>query len=330
MDASPAPHLAPWLTRRAAPERPPVLTVGTMNFGARTPAPEAERIVARALERGVRFFDTANSYENGESERILGRALRGRRAEVGLATKVGLARVKGRPEGLSAGTVTRSVEESLKRLGVDAVDLLYLHAPDRSVPAEETLSAVQRLWREGKVRHWGVSNFAAWRILELNLASDALGLPRPGVSQVLYNLLVRQLDVEYFDFTARHPLHTTVYNPLAGGVLTGRYAPGASAPQGSRFESNRIYQRRYFSERFLALSQAFGAVAKDAGLGLVELAYAWLASRPGLDSILVGPGSVEHLDAALDACARTLPPEVLQRIDTVHREYLGTDATYAR
>lgn len=333
MDASLAPHLAPWLTRRTAPEQPPVLTVGTMNFGARTPAPEAGRIVARALERGVRFFDTANVYGNGEAERILGRALREQRAQaggVGIATKVGLARIKGKPEGLAGAQVTSAVEASLQRLGVDGVDLLYLHAPDPSVPAEETLEALHRLWKAGKVRHWGVSNFSAWRILELNGKSDALGLPRPAVSQVLYNLLVRQLEVEYFDFTLHHPLHTTVYNPLAGGLLTGRYLASAAIPEGSRFDGNRLYQRRYLTERLRALVGEYAAVAKDAGLDLVGLAYAWLAGRPGVDSLLVGPGSVEHLDAALDACARRLPAEVLARIDAVHRDYLGTDASYAR
>ncbi len=330
MDASPSPLLAPWLGRRTDPERPPVLSVGTMNFGARTPAAEAERIVARALERGLRFFDTANAYGNGEAERILGRALRGRRGEVGIATKVGLARIKGKPEGLAGPQVRRAVEESLGRLGVETVDLLYLHAPDPRTPPEETLEAVHQLWTAGKVRHWGVSNFASWRILELNLRSDAIGLPRPAVSQVLYNLLVRQLEVEYFDFTASHPLHTTVYNPLAGGLLTGRYAPGAQVPEGSRFDGNRLYQRRYFSERLLSLAREFGAVAQEAGLGLVELAYAWLASRPGVDSILVGPGTVEHLDAAIDASSWRLSDEVLQRIEAVHRAYLGTDACYAR
>lgn len=330
MDAPPAPFLAPWFTQRTTVEQPPALTVGTMNFGARTPAPEAERIVARALERGLRFFDTANLYGNGESERILGRALRGRRAEVGIATKVGLARVRGKPEGLSAEQVTRSVEASLLRLGTEYVDLLYLHAPDPSVPAEETLAAVQRLHEAGKVRAWGVSNFAAWRILELGLKSEALGLPRPAVSQVLYNLLVRQVEVEYFDFTVHHPLHTTVYNPLAGGLLSGRYAPGAAIPEGSRFDGNRLYQRRYFTERLLALVADYGTVAREAGMTLVELAYAWLARRSGVDSILVGPGSVEHLDAAIDACERRLPDEVLQRLDAVHRAYVGTDASYAR
>ncbi len=330
--AAPSPALARWLEPRpAAPDAPPaVVAVGTMNFGARTPAPEAARIVARALERGVPFFDTANSYGNGEAERILGQLLRGRRTEVGIATKVGLARVRGKPEGLSGAQVVRAVEDSLKRLGTDHVDVLYLHAPDPTSPVEETLEAVHGLLRAGKARHWGVSNHAAWQLLELRSLCDARGMPRPALSQVLYNLLVRQVEVEYLPFTRRHPLHTTVYNPLAGGVLSGRYTPGATIPSGSRFDGNRLYQRRYWSERLLEQAERLRTVAEAAGLTLLELSYAWLAGRPGVDSVLVGPGTVEHLDAALDACAKRLPPEVVTRADEVHREWLGTDATYAR
>ncbi|HEX8704234.1 MAG TPA: aldo/keto reductase [Myxococcaceae bacterium] len=323
--------LASWLTPRP-PDSPvrPVLAVGTMNFGARTPAPEARRIIDRALERGLRFFDTANLYGNGESERILGQALRGRRDQVGLATKAGLARVNGRPEGLGAARVERALEESLGRLGTDYVDLFYLHQPDPATPLEETLEAVDRLLRAGKARHWGVSNFGAWQILELNHLCDARGMQRPAVSQVLYNLLVRQVELEYLPFTRRHPVHTTVYNPLAGGVLTGRYAPGAPPPPGSRLVTNKLYQARYGSNRQLEQAEALLAVARTEGVDPVTLAYAWLAGRPGVDSILVGAGSVEHLDAAIDARERTLSPEALARIEELYRDSLGTDARYAR
>jgi len=329
--STPSPQLAPWLAPRPEGQaQRPVLSLGTMNFGKRTPAAEARRIVDRALERGVRFFDTANVYGNGESERILGQALRGRREEVGLATKVGLARIQGRPEGLSAARVERALEESLERLGTSYVDLFYLHQPDPATPLEETLEGMGRLLRAGKARHWGVSNFAAWQILELNQLCDARGLPRPAVSQVLYNVLVRQIELEYLPFTRRHPLHTTVYNPLAGGVLTGRYAPGAPLPSDSRLSSNRIYQGRYGSGRLLEQVEALRAVAQAEGMDLVTLAYAWLAGRPGVDSVLVGPGSVEHLDAALEAWSRPLSPEALARIDELHQAFLGTDARYAR
>ncbi|MCI0673497.1 MAG: aldo/keto reductase [Myxococcaceae bacterium] len=323
------PPLTAWLSPRSA-ATPALVTVGTMNFGTRTPAAEAERIVARALERGCVFFDTANLYGQGESERILGRAVKGRRTEVGIATKVGLARVRGRPEGLAPDTVRRSVDESLSRLGTDHLELLYLHAPDAETPAERTLDALAELMAAGKILHWGVSNFAAWQVLELRMLAQARGLPPPAVSQVLYNLLVRQVEVEYLPFTRRYPVHTTVYNPLAGGLLSGRYTSGAEVPQGSRFDKNPLYQRRYWSPRMHALAVRYAEVAADAGMSLLQFSYAWLAAREGVDSVLVGPGTLAHLEAALDALAMPCPPDLLARVDAVHREYLGTDASYAR
>ncbi len=320
--------LTPWLRPRTS-ERA-ALAVGTMNFGGRTPAAEAERIVACALERGLPFFDTANSYGDGEAERVLGRALRGRREAVGLATKAGLARVRSKPEGLSPEALRAAVEASLQRLGPDYVDLLYLHQPDPHTPVERTLEALGRLLQEGKVRSWGVSNHAAWQLLELKTLAPTAGLPPPSASQVLYNLLVRQLDVEYLPYTRRHPVHTAVYNPLAGGLLSGRYAPGAAIVPGSRFAGNRFYQRRYWSEPLLAQAARLETLAKAEGLSLLELAYAWLAQREGVDSVLVGPASVEHLEAALAAVQRPLSPALLARVDEAQRERTGTDASYAR
>jgi aryl-alcohol dehydrogenase-like predicted oxidoreductase len=321
-------NLSPWLAPRAGGRA--ALAVGTMNFGGRTSPAEAGRIVACALERGLPFFDTASSYGDGEAERVLGQALRGRREAVGIATKAGLARVRGKPEGLSPEALTSAVDASLQRLGTDFVDLLYLHQPDPHTPLEQTLDALGRLLQAGKVRGWGVSNHAAWQLLELQGLAKSAGLPPPAASQVLYNLLVRQLDVEYLPFTRRHPVHTAVYNPLAGGLLSGRYAPGAAIAQGSRFAGNRFYQRRYWSERLLAQAARLAALAQTEGLGLLELAYAWLAQREGVDSILAGPGSVAHLEAALAALQRPLSPALLARVDDAHRDFLGTDASYAR
>jgi aryl-alcohol dehydrogenase-like predicted oxidoreductase len=306
------------------------VALGTMNFGKRTPAAEAERIIARALERGVTVFDTANAYADGASERILGRALAPVRDRVIVATKVGAARAAGKPEGLSRAAVLRAIDESLARLGTGHVDVYYLHVPDHAVPLAETLAAVGELIEAGKVRALGVSNFAAWQILEMMALWHSGRGPRPVVSQVMYNLLVRQIEVEYVGFTRAHTVHTTVYNPLAGGLLTGRHERGAAPVKGSRFDKNRMYEGRYWSPRFFDLVDAYAAVAKEAGMSLVELSYAWLAAQPHVDSILVGPATMEHLDAALDACARALPPEVGGRIDAIHRAYLGTDASYVR
>ncbi|HMC33417.1 MAG TPA: aldo/keto reductase [Myxococcales bacterium] len=303
---------------------PPALVVGTMNFGKRTPEPEAHRIVQRALERGLTFFDTANVYVDGESERILGRALGKRRPEARIATKVGIGG-KSDSEGLAPERVTAALEESLRRLGTDRVELYYFHKPDHSRPHEPSLRAMEKLINSGKVGAFGASNYASWQLLEMIQA----GL-KPRVSQQIYNLLVRQLEIEYFRFARKYGVHTTVYNPLGGGLLAGKVKRDAPPETGSRFDRNPMYQRRYLSDRFFDLADAFARLAAEAERGPVELAYQWVAARPGVDSILLGPASVEQLDAAIEAVARPLAKEVVDRADELHRAFQGTDASYAR
>jgi aryl-alcohol dehydrogenase-like predicted oxidoreductase len=321
-------RIEPWLAPRSA-DSPSALSVGVMNFGKRTPAAAAERIVRRALERGLPFFDTANVYGSGESERILGRALGKDRKDAFIATKVGLFGMPAKTEGLSAGAIARAIDESLARLGTDHVDLYYLHAPDPKVPVAETLDAMKAVLDSGKARAWGVSNYASWAILEIDQLADARGMPRPAVSQVLYNVLIRQLEVEYFAFARRFPIHTTVYNPLAGGLLSGKHLR-EQIPKGSRFDGNAMYQRRYWSERFFALVDSVTGVARDESLSLLELSYAWVAHRPGVDSVLLGPADVAQLDAGIDGAGKTLSAEASRRLDELLTAYAGTDAKYAR
>ena len=321
--------LAPW-TRPRDPAGKPLLAVGTMNFGKRTPEPESIRLVHHALERGITLFDTANAYVDGNAERILGKALADRRERAIVATKVGFGRTAGKPEGLGRARVLGAIDESLGRLGMEFVDVYYLHVPDHGTPIEETLDAVQALLEAGKIRSWAVSNYASWQILEMLQIAERRGMPRPVMSQVLYNVLIRQLDIEYFRFARKYGLHSTVYNPLAGGLLSGRHAASAEPPKGSRFEKNPLYQRRYWTDRFFELASAYREVAEGEGMTLVELAYAFLAGSPGVDSILVGPGTIEHLDAAIDACTKELSPEARRRVDELYRDFQGTDASYAR
>jgi aryl-alcohol dehydrogenase-like predicted oxidoreductase len=301
-----------------------------MNFGKRTSAGESERIIERAIDRGLVFFDTANMYVEGESERILGRSLRSRREQAGIATKAGVGKNPGKPEGLSRDRVLAALDESLKRLETDYVDLFYLHVPDHSTPLEQTLDAIEELLAAKKILHFGISNYASWQILAIMMSCDRRGIERPVVSQVLYNMLIRQIEIEYFKFVRAFPLHTTVYNALAGGLLSGRHSLSAGIPQGSRFENNRLYQQRYWTARFFELIDAYGTVAKQEGISLVELSYAWLAGRGSIDSILIGPASVEQLDAAVDGCGRVLSAEARARIDEIHTAFAGTNTFYAR
>jgi len=304
------------------------LVLGCMNFGKRTPEAEARAIADLAIERGVRLFDTANAYGDGESERIVGRILAGRRDAVHVATKVGWWR----REGLSKGRVIASLDESLGRLGMDHVDLYYLHVPDHETPIEDTLEGVAAVLASGKARRFGLSNYASWQVLEVLSVCDRMGIPRPAVSQQLYNLLIRQLDLEYWRFARKYTLHTTVYNPLAGGLLTPKRVASADATPaaGTRFHKNSLYQRRYLSDVFLDAANELESLATERGLTLVALAYAWLARHPNVDSILVGPGSVAHLRDAIAALDVVLDDDTRAAIDTIYRRQVGTDASYAR
>ena len=300
-----------------------------MNFGKRTPEAESQRIVRRAVERGLRYFDTANVYNAGESERILGRALGRERKDCFIATKVGLFGIPKKREGLSAPVIARAIDESLARLGTDYVDVYYLHAPDPNVPIEETIVAMKAVLDSGKARAWGVSNYASWQVLEIDTLADKHGMPRPAISQVLYNVLIRQLELEYFPFARRYPIHTSVYNPLAGGLLAGKHRQDA-VPEGSRFDKNALYLKRYWSSRFFELVTAIGEIAAQEGLRLLELSYAWVSWHAGVDSVLLGPGDVAQLDAGIDGAAKRLSAEAVRKIDELHLAFAGTDAKYAR
>jgi aryl-alcohol dehydrogenase-like predicted oxidoreductase len=306
------------------------LALGTMNFGKRTPEAEARAIIDLGLEHGVSLLDTANAYVGGESERIVGRAVKGRREAFRIATKVGFGTQGGKPEGLSRERVIAALDESLERLGTDYVDLYYLHVPDYGTPLGETVDAIATVLESKKARTWGVSNFASWQILQLMRLADERGIARPHIAQQLYNLLIRQLDIEYWKFTRAFPVHTTVYNPLAGGMLSGRHARDKSTFAGSRFDGNKFYQGRYAHDAVFDRVEQLTAIAKGAGMTLVELSYAWLAHREGVDSILVGPGTREHLSDAITAVKKPVSKETLKAIDAAWVEWMGTETTYAR
>jgi aryl-alcohol dehydrogenase-like predicted oxidoreductase len=321
--------IAVWTAKRSAGS-PVRLALGTMNFGRRTPEPMARQIIDRALELGITFLDTANVYNDGESERVVGRAIAKRRDRFIVASKVGLQKSGTRGEGLSRARIIMACDESLTRMKTEYIDVYYLHAPDPETPIEESVSAMHALMAAGKIRGWGASNFAAWQLLEMMGISDKNHGAPPCLSQVIYNLLVRQLEVEYFKFAAHVGLHTTIYNPLAGGFLSGRYKPEDTAVSGSRFDGNVLYRKRYWSPRLFGLVDSYRAVAQREGMSLVELSYAWVAGQKGVDSILIGPGAIEHLDAAVAGTKRELSAVTRRDIDDIHLAYLGTDASYSR
>jgi aryl-alcohol dehydrogenase-like predicted oxidoreductase len=320
-----SPSLDAWIARRGA--SPAALALGTMNFGRRTDEAESMRILDRAVERGITLLDTADVYTDGASERIVGRFLAKKRDRVLVATKVGLARKGGKREGLSPKAIGAALDASLSRLGTDHVDLYYLHAPDPDTPIEETLDAVAEEIARGRVRRLALSNYAAWQILETAPLCLARGFDPPRVTQTLYNLLARSMEAELAPFARKYGVHVTVYNALAGGLLAA--SRGAHVAKGARFQ-NPLYARRYGSARLAELAEAYRALAEKAGVSLLELAYGFLAASPDVDSILLGPASVAHLDAALDACARPLSADVLADARSMHEALTGTNASHVR
>ena len=334
-----AADLVPWSLRRTSTTVAPLLVIGTMNFGKRTDQAEARRILDAAFEQGLTHWDTANAYVDGEGEKIVGNALRGRRDRVLLATKVGLLRVGGttdgllqkggRAEGLSRSRIVAACEESLKRLGTDYIDLYYLHVPDPVTSIRESVLAMGELVRSGKVRAWAFSNYSSWQALEMLTWCDGSGVPRPLLAQQLYNILIRQLDLEYSRFANRYSLPTCAYNPLAGGLLA-RPSAGADPEAGSRFDGNAMYQGRYWHQITRDRVEEYRGIARECGLDLATFAYAWLASRENVDSIIAGPGTAAHLNAALEGIRTPLPPEIMARVDAMHVAHQGTNASYAR
>ena len=303
--------------------------LGAMNFGTRVSDAESKSIIGHAIERGITHFDTSNSYGDGTSERIVGDAM-GKAVDVTLATKVGMGKSRGKSEGLSPKTIVASVEASRKRLRRETIDVLYLHAPDPETPIEQTIGAIVKLIDERKIRRWGVSNYAAWQVAEILLFCAAQQVPRPAISQVLYNVLVRQIELEYMPFAKARALETVVYNPLAGGLLSGKYSHDDPPTSASRFAKNKLYQRRYWSRPMFGRAAALEEVARDAGRSLLSLAYGFVAANDGVSGVLVGPSAAAHVDAAILAMSEPLNASILKKIDEIEMAMSGTDARYAR
>lgn len=288
------------------------LCIGTMTFGDRLDQAEADRAVAAALDHGINFFDTADIYtiqQHGISEEILGKALGNRRKDVVLATKVGGPMgMDPDQRGLGRKHMHQGVEDSLKRLGTDYVDLLYFHWPDRSQSMEEIIASANELIQAGKIRHYGISNFCGWEVCEMVLTAKAMGLQPPVAGQYVYNLLNRGIENEVVSMLERFELGLTTFNPLAGGMLTGKYAAGAM-PSGSRFDDNPGYKARYYNDKNLDATVELAEMAKALDVSLIDFAICWLLSRKHLTSVILGfsntaqlvqnMGAVEHLGKEL-------------------------------
>ncbi|MCS7475447.1 aldo/keto reductase [Umezawaea endophytica] len=291
--------------------------LGTMMFGqAGNPdADECARIVHRALDAGINFVDTADVYSGSESEVILGKALKGRRDDVVLATKVnGSMGADPNRGGSSRRWIVTEVEHSLRRLGTDHIDLYQVHHPDPLTDVEETLSALTDLVRDGKVRAIGSSNFLASEIVEAQWVAERRGLHRFRTEQPTYSVLNRAVEHEVLPTCQRYGMGVLVWSPLASGMLTGRYRKGMARPDNARMH---WVSRHLTDERKLDAVEQLIPVAAEAGLSLTHLAMAFAVAHPGITSAIIGPRTLDHLEDLLAGAATVLDDAVLDRIDRI-------------
>jgi len=278
------------------------LCLGTMNFGGPTREEESIAIINRALDAGINFIDTANRYNDGESERIVGRALKenGKRDQVVLATKVYNPMGDGpNDRGVSRYHIMKACEDSLRRLQTDRIDLYQLHRPSLTVPQDETLRTFDDLIRAGKVRYIGCSTHPAWMVMEALATSERHGLNRYVSEQPPYNLLDRRIENELIPLCQKHGMAILPWSPLGGGVLAARYSIDGEVPEDSRAARGRRHflARITLSAREVAIQ--VGEMAQARGLTPAQLALLWVKDQPGVTSPIIGPRTLEHLEYAI-------------------------------
>jgi len=274
---------------------------GTMLFGGRTEEAVAARMVARAREAGVNFIDTADAYVEGRSEEIVGRILGKDRPQWVLATKLANKMGDGpNQQGLSRKWIMDAVAGSLRRLGTDYIDILYLHKEDHSTPLEETVSAIGDAIRQGKIRYFGISNHRAWRLAEIVRICADLGIDRPVISQPYYNAFNRMPEVEHLPACNHYGLGVFPYSPVARGVLTGKYEPGKPPPADTRAGTNdtRIRQTEW-REESLVLAQKVKAHAEKRGMTATQFAVLWVLNNAFITGVIAGPRMPEQLEEYL-------------------------------
>jgi len=279
------------------------LTLGTMMFGGETDEPTSHRIIDKAREQGINFIDTADVYNRGESEAVVGRGIRAHRDDWVLATKFVNAGGPGpNQRGQSRKWIIESVENSLRRLGTDYIDLLYFHRAVFDAPLGEAVRALGDLIQQGKLRYFGVSNFRAWRIAEVSHLADQFGIDRPIASQPLYNIFNRVAEAEQLPAAGHFGLGVVSYSPLARGVLTGKYAldqtPGADTRAGR--QDKRILETEWRPES-LVLARKIADHARDRGIDPVAFAIAWVLNNRLVTSTITGPRTEAHWDSYIRA-----------------------------
>jgi len=312
------------------------LCLGTMTFGLQCDEKTSFAILDAAAGHGITFLDTADAYplggkltDMGRTEEILGKWLKGRREQFIVATKCS-GKVGEAPwqQGTSRKHVMRAIDDSLRRLGTDYVDLYQVHHFDAATPVDETVEAFDAVVKAGKARYVGVSNYHAYRVARALGRAEALRLAKPVSVQPRYNLLFRELERELLPLCREENLAVIPYNPLAGGLLTGKHKRGAP-PAGTRFTlgaAAKTYTERYWKEREFATVDAFVKLAGEAGLDPATLAVAWVLAHPAVTSPLVGASRPEQLQACVAALEVKLDPGLKATLDELTHEYRMGDA----
>ncbi|PLZ03913.1 aldo/keto reductase [Burkholderia sp. WAC0059] len=314
------------------------LCLGTMTFGLQTEENVSRTILDKATDAGINFIDTADVYPlgasdgtTGRTEEIVGRWLKGRRDRFILATKaVGKVGPSPWDQGASRKHLLDAIDHSLRRLDTDYVDLYQLHSDDPNTPLDETLEALDTIVRSGKARYIGVSNFLAYRLARALGRADALRVARFVSVQPRYNLLFRQIERELLPLSAEEHLAVIPYNPLAGGLLTGKYRHGA-APAEGRFtatvgKAGEMYQARYWHEREFGTIEKLRELAAEGGHSLVKTSLAWVLANPLITSALIGASRPDQLDETLAAADFALDPAFKEKLDDATVEYRWGDA----
>jgi len=303
----------------------PVLSFGTGTFGGSGPlfsnwgttdAQEARRLVDICLDAGVNLFDTADVYSNGASEEVLGEAIKGRRDAVLISTKTSLPMGDGANDwGSSRHRLVRAIDDALRRLGTDYIDLLQLHAFDASTPVEEVLATLDALVRAGKLRYVGVSNFAGWQIMKSLAVAERHGWPRYVANQVYYSLVGRDYEWELMPLGQDQGLGALVWSPLGWGRLTGKISRDKPLPRESRLHETASYGPPVEDEHLYRVVDALEAVAAETGKSVPQIAINWLLQRPTVSSVIIGARNEEQLRQNLGAVGWSLSAEQVARLD---------------
>jgi aryl-alcohol dehydrogenase-like predicted oxidoreductase len=298
-----------------------VLGLGCNNLGGRLDTDASLRVVNAAVDAGITMFDVADVYPRGKtsvSEELLGRALGNRRKQVIVATKFGLPMdPSGKRQGAKRDYIVRAVEDSLKRLGTDWIDLYQLHAPDHATPIEETLRALDELIKSGKVRYVGCSNFSAWEMVDSLWIAKELGTNAFVSVQNEYSLVMREADREVIPAAESHSIGFLPFFPLASGLLTGKYRPSEPAPSGARLAYTKPLAERFLNQSNMAMATELQAFCDRRGFGLLDLAFSWLLHRSVVSSVIAGASTPEQLAQNLRAVELDLSSDDLAEIDVI-------------